>query len=125
MITEILEINSALKLGEKLDFIFIRNLSELYLGETQKYNKFINLEECIEVKFFDQTQEIRIFNDESNQLKAVLISLEENDQTIQKNFSLQNKTLGSEIAVTNILDFDEDGQVFIKTRILSSWKGVS
>lgn len=121
MITNVLDVNTAIEEGKKLEYVFIRNLSEMYLGKTSELQNNINFDEMIEIKFFSNNKEIRLFKD--GEISAFSITLEDGDEILTKEFKIQNNDYGSEIGVSYVLNYDEDGQVYTNRKILTSWKG--
>lgn len=123
-IESIENIENAISKGEKLPYIYIRNLSDLYVGKTSNYildgNK-IDEKEVIEVSFFDNHNEIKIVKN-NNLLSAIEITKEDKDDIISKIFKINNKVNGKEITVDYHIDYDEDGQAFIQTKRLADWR---
>lgn len=112
---EEIDVLEAIKQGQKLPFVYAKNLSDMYFGKNP-YN--FNLDENLEARFFDKTQEIRIFDG-----KAVKITAKNNENTINKTYKIQNAIYGTEFDVCIHLDFDEDGQAFVKTKRMTEWRG--
>lgn len=123
-IENIENIENAISKGEKLPYIYIRNLSDLYVGKTSNYildgNK-IDENEVIELSFFGNNNEIKIMKS-NNSLSAVEIIKEDSDDIISKTFKINNKVNGTEITVDYHIDYDQDGQAFIKTKRLADWR---
>lgn len=120
MRSEPISIQEALERGRKLPYALIRSLSGVTLGPTPEN---VDLSEVIEARFFHETEEVRLFRDETK-LQAVCLTSDESDITIDKRCELANKSVfGKSITVKEILGFDGDGQAYIACTRLTGWEG--
>lgn len=96
-------------------YALIYMISELKLCKTEKLEEEIAWNECLEARFFSEEKELHIF-ERNGEKKAVKVSDEKSDETIEKKYSLDNKfkSIGNTICVKEYLDYDEDGQIFVK-----------
>lgn len=121
MRTDTLDVQEALCRGKALPYALVHHLSGVTLGPAPET---LELDELIEARFFGEQQEVRLFRDETG-LRAVCLTREEGDVTIQKRYKLANKSrFGELLTIEQVLDFDkEDGQAFISCTRLTGWKG--
>lgn len=115
---EKISVEQAMEEGKELPFLFLRKLSSLYIGKSLVA---IDSSEIVEAKYFDNSKEIRIVK-RDNGLSAVKLVAEENDKIVCKTYTIQNAIYGKEIDVACHLEYDEDGQGFIKTRRFIDWR---
>lgn len=116
--------DEAIATGETLDFIFLRSLSFLFVGKCVDYVKEhgaiadIAKDEIVELSFFDKKMEVRATNE-----KAVLLCDEGTDEKdkIIKLFPVKNSK-DMMLEMTYFLDYDEDGQIYIKASKKSDWR---
>lgn len=57
-----------------------------------------------------------------NQFLAIEISNDVDDEIVTKTFEIGNPLYGFEIDVTYHMDYDQDGQIFVKTKRISDWR---
>ena len=113
------EVNEALTFGMTLPYALIRSLSSVSLGPTP--GEPPALDELLEVRFFDEKQEVRLFR-RSGALCTAHIVCKEDGLWVDKTYEIENKVLGGQVAVRHFLAFDEDGQCSISTSCLTGWK---
>lgn len=122
MKTRSLNLEEAFGLALELPFFYQRNFSSLSLGENPKTITEASLPQCFQLLFFDESREIRFFLHE-NQWKSLEISQEPEDEVIASVYPIQNKIYGKTITLKKFLDYDEDGQCYVKATTLSGWEG--
>lgn len=116
---EILEINEALKRGKAKPWCVWYTLSSMYAG---KVPEDVSLREDItEARFFDQKEEIRIFQTREG-WKAAAVS-GDGEKSIVKTYPIRNREYGKNITVSRDLATDEDGQTYVEAVRLSGWEG--
>lgn len=116
---EVLDTESALKKGQTKPWCVIYELSKLYAGKVPE-NMTLD-EEITEVRFFDQLEEIRIFQTSAG-WKAASVS-SDGKNTIEKTYPVRNREYGKKITVSRDLATDEDGQTYVAAVRLSGWEG--
>ena len=117
---EAMQVQDALKLGLSLPYEYVRRISSVTLGPGTGREE--NLNTLLEARYFDETEEIRIFL-QQGEWKAVCLSKEPEDNPIQEVYLLGNQKFGSQITVNRFLSADEDGQAYITATCLAGWKG--
>ena len=115
---EELNVQAAIREGLQLPYAMIRSLSRVTLGITPDQ---LDEEELLEARFFNSEQEIRIFSAEDG-LQAVKLSSVAADHTIEETYAMENRQFGGSVTVTRVLDWDADGQTYVKAARLSGWK---
>ena len=111
----------ALELGMTLPFALIRQMSRVTLGPTP--DAAPDMDALLEARFFDARKEVRLFRCDGH-WKGVCLTCEPQDECIEVRHAIENaQCLGSEVSVRYLINYDEDGQCFIKTFCLSGWKG--
>ena len=115
---EELNVQAAMEEGVHLPYAMIRSLSQVTLGITPAH---VEETELLEARFFNSSQEIRIFSAE-NGLQAVRLSGEDTDHTVEETYDIENPQFGGSVTVTRVLDWDTDGQTYVKAAGLSGWK---
>lgn len=120
---EKIRIEQALEKGKQLPYAMIRSLSKVELGNTPES---VDLEELLEARFFDKSQEVRIFRKEQG-LQAALIKADSGEEDcFVETYTLANQSLfGKELRVCYHLAYDEDGQAYVEVGRLVGWKGES
>lgn len=116
---EKLDAEAALERGLRLPYALVRSLSTVTLGKTPRA---VEIEELLEARFFSENEEIRLFR-KNGGLNAVLLREEPADSVLEDTFRIENGALGRSVTVRHLLDFDEDGQAYIKTTRLAGWEG--
>lgn len=104
-------------------YVLVRELSRLYLGKTE--NAALNWSEATEVRFFCETSELRFF-EQGNDLAAVLLEDEEEDETtcLDRFCPLGHSGhFGKQITLREYFGYDSDGQLYVKAVRLKDWKG--
>lgn len=82
----------------------------------------IDWKECIEARFFSDKEELHIFKDE-DEFECVIVGDDVEEDVSYKTYELANRYRrnGEEkLTVKEYLDYDEDGQVFVKATRLST-----
>lgn len=122
---ETLTLENALSLGNGSDFPFVyaRGLEFLYLGKnpmTSPVKAVDDLEKMLEIRYFQEKKELRLFQREGEWC-AVSLTLEESDQLLPVIHGIQNKKYGNSLRVTKVLAYDDHGQAYISHTLLSDW----
>lgn len=112
-----LTVQEALQQGQKKPWAWVRSLSAVSLGPTPSE---INEAELLEARFFDQSEEVRIFR-RNRTLEAV--SIMEGDSSFERQFKVENPMFGGKITVRYDLKQDDDGQMYISDVCLAGWEG--
>ncbi len=120
MMEKDLSLEEGFSLGKELPFLYQRGFSDLYIGPNKKDLGVDSLQSALELRFFSERKEIRFFL-RDKEWKAVEISQE--DEVIYSVHSIQNKIYGKTITLKKFLDYDEDGQCYVKATTLSGWEG--
>ncbi len=116
---KILELEQARKDSAAFPYVLVRELSRVWLGERQRAE--LNWDEATELRFFNDTSELRFFGG-AGRLQAVLLADEAEDKCHDRSFPLaHNGAFGRELTVREYLDFDEDGQLYVKATRLKGW----
>lgn len=103
------EINAAIRIG--FDFVLMYKLSEIVIIP---YSEFENIDsEVTEARFFDSFKELRIF-DYNGQKRGCLIEDETGDIVNEYERSIKSKTGFKKAFIKEYMDFDEDGQAYVK-----------
>lgn len=110
--------SQALKQGKELPFAFIRTWSSVTLGATPERLP----ESVIEARFFDQEQEIRVF-ERDGVMEGVSFRSEPGDLSYRKTYAIANPIFGTSLTVQYELEADEDGQCAVTVTRLADWKG--
>ena len=107
---KILELEQARKDSAAFPYVLVRELSRVWLGERQRAE--LNWDEATELRFFGG----------AGRLQAVLLADEAEDKCHDRSFPLaHNGAFGRELTVREYLDFDEDGQLYVKATRLKGW----
>lgn len=101
-----------------LPYAFIRRLSEVRLGLN---TAAFDADELLEARFFGPEGELRICRD-GEALRAVTLSTEDGDETLEERYCIANPRFGRELTVRKILAFDEDGQAYVRASLLADWR---
>lgn len=99
-------------------FSFIRCFSEVLLGANTAQ---LDTENLLEARFFGLEGELRIYRD-GDMLKAVTLSEEDGDETLDERYRIANPRFGRELTIRKILAFDEDGQAYVRATRLMDWR---
>lgn len=120
VITKFLSLEEAFSLVSSFPFAWIQELSRMTLGK----NPGLPMqEEILEARYFDSSRELRLFPGEGG-LQACLLITEDADHCLTEVHNIENTGLfGSSLTLGRVLDFDEDGQAYVKATRLMDWKG--
>lgn len=115
-----LSVKEALEIGKAMPYAMFTHLSKVTLGKTPTV---VSLDELIEARFFGGNGEIHIFTENGEQ-KAVHITDDENDSRfspIDREYTLLSN-FGKKLTVRQYIDFDNEGQAYIKAVRLLGWE---
>lgn len=114
-----LELDEARAMCLDYPYVLVRELSRIWLGETRKAE--INWDEITQIRFFSERAELRLFR-RDGALQAVLLEDDSEGDCLDKTFPLaHNGAFGTWLTVREYLDYDEDGQLFVKASRLKGW----
>lgn len=117
---EHLQLEDAIEQGLQLPYGFAKSYSAVALGKNPLE---FDIEELMEARFFDAQQEIRLFRREGA-LQAVRLQCEPEDLVMYTSYLLRDPArFGKKIKVCQLLETDEDGQVYIAATQLAGWEG--
>ena len=103
---------------KKYSFALLYLFSEVILSEVEEL-KDIEWSECIEAKFFNEDEELRLWR-ESGELVAVRYSGQGDHIDVDYPLDSRFSDKWNEIHIRQYLDYDDDGQAYITgTRIIS------
>ena len=106
--------------GQMLDYVYIRELSRVEIGRTPRE---VSLSEILELRFFREDTEIRIFPCEDG-LRAVKLTCEEGDVFLSAERRIANpRQFGRKLRFRKYLMPDADGQMCIDQICLTKWEG--
>lgn len=109
---EKLEIAAARDRIGGLNYATVQGISEYRIGKVADLKDFDEAE-CIEARFFSETEEIRFFRKDDD-VKAVKVSDGNADYMDEEYVMADNFAFaGKAVTVRKYIDEDEDGQVFI------------
>ena len=93
----------------------------MYLGETDRAN--IQWEEVTEARFFDDTSELRFWEQDGQLFAAQLEEEEEAEDTcMEQDYALAHDgNFGRTLTVVEYLAYDEDGQLYRAATRLKGW----
>ncbi len=120
MITEKLAYKNAITLGQKLPFALVRSVSAFSLGRTP--DTLPPEEELLEVRFFSETEEYRIFRTEEG-LSALRLTDEADEEHTDRELKLENRRYGEKVILRHCIQYDEDGQAALTSGRLARWEG--
>lgn len=102
-------------------YALIYKISEIVLSETAKLTDQ-DLDECMEARFFSDSRELHIFENEDG-MCAVCVSDTDEKDIILKEYELDSRfhTAGTTLLVQEYIEYDADGQACIG---LTRLKGV-
>ncbi len=122
MRNETMEIGQAMSFAADFPFAWVHSVSQVTLGKNPGAP---DLDELVEARYFDGNRELRIFPGETG-FQALLLTGEQTDHTLTEIHAIQNTDrFGQSLTLCRVLDFDEDGQAFVKAVRLTDWKGES
>lgn len=106
-------VNEALENISEYQYALVYQMSELLFGSTEKIAE-IDLEECLEARFFDADKELHIY-EEDGDWRAVKVCGMEDDDCLIKRYKLQARYFGEGryLRVCEHLTYDEDGQAAV------------
>ncbi|MDM8201576.1 hypothetical protein [Allofournierella massiliensis] len=117
---EQLTAEQALLKGKELPFVFARCLSKVKFGTNTEQ---LEPEEILEARFFDSSQEIRLFR-RQGQLEAACLTQEPTDDCLEEEYEIANQELfGQSFTISKYLKEDDDGQTIVEATRLTGWKG--
>lgn len=120
----LLNIEDAKQRGSALPWVLVRQFSSIQMGRTKDIA--IDWEEVTEVRFFGETEEIRIFEASGTLCAAALRDAgdEVEDETCHDmTCKLEHKPhFGNEITIREYFDYDEDGQLYVAASRLKGWR---
>ncbi|MCC8064914.1 MAG: hypothetical protein LIO70_07515 [Clostridiales bacterium] len=117
---ELLSPEEALERGRQLPYALIRCYSSVTLRETPEH---IALEEVLEARFFNATEEARLFRQEGALRGAACEQVGE-EGYLEERYKLANdKRFGEKLTVRRDLWADEDGQTYVVATRLAGWQG--
>jgi hypothetical protein len=128
----VLSVETAKRDGMALRWALVRQLSSFQMGETEALSSSIDWDEVTEVRFFDESKEIRLF-ERNGELSAAVITDSEEDKKNEKNkenvtFRDVQKELGhkgqfgSAVTIREYFAYDEDGQLYLASSRLKGWE---
>lgn len=107
----------ALTEGQKLPYALIHSLSGVTLGRTPER---VEKTELLEARFFDASQEIRVFVRDGRLCGARLTHAEGDKELMQTKKLIGGKFSGS-VTLCRVLGADEDGQTYFAATRLAGW----
>ena len=117
---EYLSFEEGLRRGKELPFAWICSMSSVSLGKTPRE---IGTDELLEARFFDEDQEIRLFQREEK-WKAVSFVRKPEDSVLENWYPvIKEEKFGRKILVRQYMDTDEDGQTIVTSTCLAGWEG--
>lgn len=117
---EELTVEQALLRGKELPFVFARCLSKVKFGINTEQ---LEPEEILEARFFDSSQEIRLFR-RQGQLEAVCLTQNPEYDYLEEEYQIANKErFGESFTISKYLNVDDDGQTIVEAARLTGWKG--
>ena len=110
---EKIEADKVLEIIADYQYALVYKISEITFCMAAELKEF-SWEECIEARFFDETKELHIY-EEDGELCAVKTVGELDDDCLVKKYNLQEHYFGENkcLCVCEHLDYDNDGQAFI------------
>ena len=117
---EQLTVEQALLKGKGVELGFPRSLSKVKFGTNTEQ---LEPEEILEARFFDSSQEIRLFR-RQGQLEAACLTQEPTDDCLEEEYEIANQELfGRSFTISKYLKEDDDGQTIVEATRLTGWKG--
>jgi hypothetical protein len=99
---------------------FIYEMSRAYWIKSPEFSQ-INWTELLEARFFNQTGELHVIQEGEERFAVEVKEIDEGgcevdflDQEIPRKRLFQNKQIDCAVKVRQYLDYDEDGQVYVK-----------
>lgn len=122
MLSQKLQLDTALAEAKALPFAYLKHFSSLTLGKNDP--SALNREELLEARFFSEDCEIRILREE-NGLQAYAFCKETSDMPILVESGISDKCsgLGTKVKKWHYLSEDADGQCYVSAVCLCGWEG--
>ncbi|MBR1496557.1 MAG: hypothetical protein IJ617_02900 [Oscillospiraceae bacterium] len=117
---ETLTFEEALARGRALPWALVRGLSTVSLGPVPA--ELPPEEELIELRFFSEQEEIRVFRRE-DVLCAARMTEEEGADLLDSEMKPENRRFGKKMLLRQTVDYDEDGQARLSSPRLCGWEG--
>jgi hypothetical protein len=120
----VLSVETAKREGMALPWALVRQLSSFQMGKTEALS--IDWDEVTEVRFFDESKEIRLF-ERNGELSAAIVSDSEEDtenvtfRDVQKKLEHKGQ-FGSAVTIREYFAYDEDGQLYLAASRLKDWR---
>jgi hypothetical protein len=120
----VLSVETAKRDGMALRWALVRQLSSFQMGETDSLS--IDWDEVTEVRFFDESKEIRLF-ERNGELSAAIVSDSEEDtenvtfRDVQKKLEHKGQ-FGFAVTIREYFAYDEDGQLYLASSRLKGWR---
>ena len=116
---ETLTVEAALARGKELPWALVRSLSSVTLGPVPA--ELPPEDELLEVHFFSEAEEIRLFRDGAG-LRAARLAEGPETPVIRREFEVENPAMGKTITVCWRIEADEDGQCALTGARLAGWE---
>ena len=123
---ERVDVDEALRKISEYQYALVYQMSELLFCSTEKLSR-INLDECLEARFFDADKELHMYEEDGSWC-AVKAYGTEDDDCLTKRYKLQDEYFGKGryLCVCEHLTYDEDGQAAVaRTRLTGIAKEVN
>lgn len=114
-----LDIEQAINLGMEQPFAYITRLSDVTVGITPGA---FSMEDLLEARFFGPEQEVRIYIT-GDGFSAIQLANDELDEFLDISRPIRDPRFGKILTLRQYLDYDEDGQAYIRATRLLDWKG--
>lgn len=115
-----LTVEEAMRLGRAMPYALIRAYSAVRLGPTPR--ELPAAEELLELRFFSDGEEIRVFRD-GPALRAVRLREQTDAETMDRVLELENPRFGRRVRLRQEIQYDGDGQAFPGPARLCGWEG--
>lgn len=105
-----IDVDEALRHISEYQYALVYQISEIRFESTEKISH-IDLDECLEARFFDADKELHIYEEDGNWC-AVKVCGTEDDDCLIKRYELQERyfAVGKYLRVCEHLTYDEHGQ---------------
>ncbi|MCR5624798.1 MAG: hypothetical protein K6G11_06085 [Lachnospiraceae bacterium] len=112
--------NVSFEVCKAYKYALIYNISEIIFKECNDISE-MDFNQCLEAYFFDKTGQIHLFRTDNDELKAIKITdekdneVDENVVTVDREFEIEPKWLGNNktLVKREYLKADEDGQMCV------------
>ena len=91
----------ALQQGKRLPYLLYYTYSQAYLGPVPQ--ELPDLSQVLRLSFFGSREEIRLFRQDGETIRGVLMEEEEGDCPVRETFVIANPQFGGSITVANYL----------------------